>query len=174
MRNHRMIVIALVVGLGVGYTIAGGISAPGNTAKAADTLSQDDRQAILDLISSYSHTYDSKDADGFIALFAEDGVMVSNSSGARAPTRQELLAGVKDRFASFREDGIQSRHYQTNTVLDPLADGSVSGETIMAVAWQRRDEPAPVLAHTGTYGDLFVKTDSGWKFKRRELRVDHD
>ena len=171
MRSTRMIVIGLVVGLGLGYSLAGGIG-PVNSASAEGTLSQDDRQAILDLISRYSHTYDSKDADGYVALFADDAVMVGLSG--EELTRQELLAWARDRHASFRDQGIQSRHYQTNTLLEPMSDGSVSGETVMAVAWQRRDEPTPTLVHTGTYGDRFVKTDAGWRFKRREIRVDHE
>ena len=169
MRDIQRIVIGLLVGVGLGCGVAGGFGTTVSTASDAIELSQDDRQEILDLISRYSYTFDGRDAEGWVALFADDGIMVFPSEEL---TPQELLVWARNGIASARESGRQGRHYQTNTVLEPLSDGSVSGETMMQVTVRRRDEPAPTIAHTGIYRDRFVKTDSGWKFGRREILPD--
>ena len=57
----------------------------------------EDRQAIADLISAYSYGYDTLDWDLFGSIFAPDAVMGT---------------GVGE---------VQTRHYQTNTLLNDVA-----------------------------------------------------
>ncbi len=135
-----------------------------------------DRQQILDLISHYSYTWDGKDAEAFSALFQDNATMSTYSAGTLSGTtrtNKERLARAHERFQLFTSQGIQTRHYQTNTILERLSDGSVRGETLFQVVWQYAAEPAPKLVHSGTYRDLFAKTSSGWKFASREIHIDH-
>jgi len=135
-----------------------------------------DRNAIDDLISRYSHTWDSKDPKGWSDLFVEDGIWENFFAGKKDKSLgsgAERLAFAEKLQGSFRERGIVTRHHQTNTLLKKKEDGTIEGETVFSVIWQQHDEPLPKLMHSGVYRDIYVKTDRGWKFRVREVRFDH-
>ena len=48
-------------------------------------MSLEDKLSIEEVITQYSYTYDTKDAEGFAALFTEDAVWESFASGAPMP-----------------------------------------------------------------------------------------
>ena len=145
-------------------------------ARAPASVAAEDRQQILDLISTYSQTYDAKDIDGFLLLFTKDCAWEVVPKGATQPTvraanREELRALASQRLAMLQQNGIQSRHYQTNTVLSAHADGQVEGSTMLNLVWQVPGEK-PYTVTTGIYRDLFVKTEGGWQFAKRTLLMD--
>lgn len=135
-------------------------------------MNADDRQAILGLISGYSYGYDTQDWDLIESIFPEDAVL----AGARGESvgRTAVVSVLRRRRERLASEGIQTRHYQTNTLLNENEDGTVSGRTLMFVAWQRDGEPGPEPMHTGEYRDRFVHSRDGWHIARRELVVDHD
>lgn len=140
------------------------------------SVSAEDQRAILDLISAYSYTYDGKDLEGYLALYTKDCVWELVPQGAAAPTvraasRDELRAMVTQRLAMQRQQGIQSRHYQTNTLLSAGADGRVEGRTMLNLVWQVPGQK-PGIVMTGIYSDEFVKADGIWKFAKRTLLMD--
>ncbi|MFL2480889.1 MAG: nuclear transport factor 2 family protein [Verrucomicrobiales bacterium] len=143
----------------------------------ADTpIAISDRNAINDLISRYSHTWDSKDPKGWSDLFVKDGVWENYFAGKKDKSLgsgAERLAFAEKLQGSFRERRIVTRHHQTNTLLKKKEDGAIEGETVFSVIWQQHDEPLPKLMHSGVYRDIYVKTDQGWKFRFREVRFDH-
>jgi 3-phenylpropionate/cinnamic acid dioxygenase small subunit len=144
--------------------------------KAEDSFTAD-RQQILDLISRYSYTWDTKDAEAWSALFLDDATVSTYLAGHLSDTmrsNKERLATARESHQRFIAQGIQTRHYQTNSLLERTSDGSVRGETMLAVVWQSAGDSAPKLVHSGTYRDVFVKTASGWKFASREIRLDHE
>ena len=148
------------------------------TAPTADTIvSGRDRQDILDLLSRYSHTWDSRDAKGWTDLFLQNGAWQNYFAGdisRSLRSTKERLAFADELHRSFTERGVVTRHHQTNTLLTRNTDGSIQGETVFSVIWQNPQEPAPKLMHSGVYRDVYVKTERGWRFKRREVRVDHE
>ena len=85
--------------------------------------------------------------------------------------RDAVRAATAQRFAMFEAKAIQTRHFQTNTLLTALADGVVTGTTMLNLVWQVADE-RPVSVLTGIYADVFVKSDGRWKFARRTLLID--
>jgi 3-phenylpropionate/cinnamic acid dioxygenase small subunit len=141
------------------------------------SISAEDRQQILDLISTYSQTYDANDIEGFLELFTKDCVWEASARGAdkpmmRAANLDELRAVVTQRLAMLQQKDIQSRHYQTNTLLVPRAGGGVEGTTMLNLTWQVPGEK-PTTVTTGTYHDVFVRSDGGgWKIARRTLLMD--
>ena len=142
--------------------------------QAAEVMSTD-RQEILDLISRYSYVWDAKDADAWAALFKDDANWVSYRAGVlgtQLRSKAEILKWARERHQSQREQGIQTRHVQTNTLLERVSDGSVKAETMVTILGQQKDKPAAKITLTGTYRDRFEKTSSGWKFVRRELYGD--
>jgi 3-phenylpropionate/cinnamic acid dioxygenase small subunit len=124
----------------------------------------------------YSHTWDNKDSEGWAALFTDTAILQTYSAGelvSELSSTAERLSTAESRLSIFAENGIQTRHFQTNTVLTQDQNGAVSGITIFSVAWQYSEEDGPRLMHTGIYRDEYVKTPAGWRFSRREVRVDH-
>jgi hypothetical protein len=80
-----------------------------------------DRQQILDLISRYSYTWDGKDVSAFAALFQDNAALSHYSGGTLGKvtrSNEERLAMAREMFAAFTAKGIQSRHFQTNTILE--------------------------------------------------------
>lgn len=139
-------------------------------------ISGKERQRILDLISAYSYAYDGQDIEGFLVLLTKDCVWEAYASGDTTPivrtaTGEELRTVVTQRFTMLKQKGIQSRHYQTNTLLVPRPDGQVEGTTMLNLTWQVPGEK-PYTVTTGVYRDLFVKSAGDWKFAKRSLFMD--
>jgi 3-phenylpropionate/cinnamic acid dioxygenase small subunit len=139
-------------------------------------VSAEDQRQILDLIAAYSYTYDGKDLEGYLALHIKDCVweLVPRGSAmpsVRAGNRDELGALASQRWAMLQKQGIQSRHYQTNTLLSASEGGQVEGRTMLNLVWQAPGQK-PFTVTTGVYSDVFVKADGGWKFAKRTLLMD--
>ena len=137
-----------------------------------------DRLALLDLISAYSYTWDGRDQPGWVGLFTDDAVIQASFRGTLAWTyrsNRERSEFIKGFYEGADAAGIlQSRHFQTNTLFSLQSDGSVRADTMFAVVFQYRGEPAPRYSNTGIYRDHFVKTKDGWKFALRDILVDQD
>ena len=178
MKRRSVIAVGLLLAGSLVPVLLAGQAEPGSsnrTAEAVDSL-DGERQHILDLISRYSHAWDSKDAEASIALFLEDATVSIYSAGNLTRTIRsstELLAWAREVHRSHTDNGLQTRHYQTNTILERAPDGSVRGKTMFSVIWQYSSDEAPTLAHSGIYRDVFSKTSTGWRFARRDVYVDH-
>ncbi len=133
-----------------------------------------DRQEILDLIANYSYGYDTRDWDRFASVW-DDAAQLGGPGGQGALVGPDaIVEWARTRREGLAGDGIQTRHYQTNTLLEEINDGRVRARTMMFIAHQHQGEPGPRPMHTGEYNDEFVRTSEGWRFARRELQVDHD
>ena len=174
MKRAILYTFPVVVGVVIGYLA--NLLMPIALANGNTGISTQDRERILDLISHYSHAWDNKDSEAWVALYADEAISQTYAAGrllGEALTNSERLTHAQKRHAMFAENGIQTRHIQTNTLLSPHPDGSVTGKTVFLVSWQYDGDKVPKLMHTGLYRDKFVETSSGWKFMRREVRVDH-
>ena len=130
----------------------------------------EDRYAIMDLIYEYSYSYDENDMSRFTDLFVEDGIW--ESPIGIATSRGEIYTLLAPRREKIAQQGIQNRHFQTNTILLPSLDGKVIGKTMVLVTWQFPGEIYARVHLTGYYEDEFIRTPEGWKFSRRALNVD--
>ena len=91
----------------------------------------DDRQAILDLISSYSYAYDASDLERFAALFQANAVVTFRQGNLTGNAHIREAMAARRRWVA--QQGIQPRHYQTNTLLTEIAEGHVKGRTMILV-----------------------------------------
>lgn len=163
--------LVLLLCLSVSVTADTGSGHPtGNEASA--------KQEILDVISQYSFTYDSKDVGRWLQLFTKDAVwswygpkgnLVVQLNGTR-----EMNDFFAPRLAGLAQQGVQTRHFQTNTVITYFKKNVAKAKTYVLVTWQYSTESAPRPVHTGYYEDTFVKTSRGWKFRDRVIYLDHD
>ena len=131
------------------------------------------RLILEDLISSYCHTYDNKDAAGFAALFLPDATFQAFNAGQLVMDGKLDEEMIKLRMKMHEDEGIQTRHYQTNPLFTMRDDGRVAATINLLVQHQHADEPAPITVHTGTYEDIFEETADGWKYASHEIRIDH-
>ena len=87
---------------------------------ADDRIEVGDRFAIDDLLSRYSHSWDSKDPEEWADLFTDEGIW-QNSFAGKVETilksNKERLQFAKKLQESFRQNGVTTRHHQTNTLL---------------------------------------------------------
>ena len=87
-----------------------------------------DRIAILDLISRYSYGYDTQDWELFASIWADDAVLVNGDEETWSATR--IVAAGRKRREMLAAEHIQTRHSQTNTLLEEQG-GRVTGRTIL-------------------------------------------
>ena len=119
-------------------------------------LTADDYIEIQQLYARYNNAIDSGDAEGYAATFTPDGVF-NNFNGHDA-----LVGFIKN----WREKmgGANRRHWNTNLVITPTADGA-SG-TVYLFLMDVGVRP-PTIGTAAKYEDQLVKTANGWRFKKR-------
>ena len=129
--------------------------------------------AIRDLLSRYTYNGDRGRVAELAACFADDGVLIfpGNSGTGPAGVADALSGGGNpvplhpDRPVPERPTLI--RHHITNPLIDVAADGqSASARSYFMVVADNGPD------HSGTYVDELVLTAAGWRFARREVRVD--
>lgn len=134
-------------------------------------LTYEDRSNINKLIYNYSYAMDSKDINKFAGLFTEDatytfylkkGMIVIEA----ADSREELVSLTQVLMDLHTIRGVQTRHYQTNTILELVSEDEVHGITMIQAVHQGRIG-SPSVKFTGYYEDIIVRTADGWRFKQR-------
>lgn len=146
-------------------------------ATNGDLLNITDRQEIMDLIYRYSYTYDAKDPDAWVSLFLKNATWAAYEGNSSVPvlvtkSNEERGQFVGQRMKKLAVQGVQTRHYMTNTLLNKTGVGRVEGITMFLLIWQYASEASPLLINTGFYRDEFIKTEHGWMFASREAYMD--
>ena len=165
MRTRNLLVAIALVGVGVAI---GWISAPGNSAAAAGTLTGQDYAEIEQLYWRYNHGSDFRDGDLFVSAFADDAVF--NVGQRTISGREELTAYRVERHAGSRQTGDTGvRHWNNGWRITPTADGAEA-----RVYWMLVDvsDGQPKQTVSGYYNDTYVKTADGWRFKTRTINFD--
>ena len=161
MKWHLPIAAALALSLS---TIVGDAQQRSATAPALTPL---DYIEIQQLAIRYSYGLDTAADNGYLYadVFTPDGEFV----GRQVPLTQgrEALARVA---RSVRKANSQYvRHFISNHVIEPSPDGATGKVYLMVVdceEWQ----PSSIYIG-GHYEDVYVRTPSGWRIKRRDARA---
>src|SRR5688572_29102300 len=139
---RRLIVPALAVLVGV---LLG--SAPWLTAQHSPTLSTQDYNDIQQLYARYYTAIDSGKGEAWADTFVADGVF--NELKGRAA----LVNLVHDNYRN--NGGANRRHWYTNLVITPTAEGATGSVYLMQVDVKARP---PVIYSHSHYNDVMVKT----------------
>jgi SnoaL-like domain len=133
-----------------------------------------DRLAIKELVETYAHCADRRDAKGQMALFTPDTHFVVYMNAKDPKPSQELhsreaLAPV---FADLNKY-VATMHFLGQTTILTLTSDRGTGETYcmphhLAVDGEKRRLMIAALR----YYDTFVKLDGAWLFAERQLYVD--
>lgn len=144
-------------------------AAPGNPAPAPvaratglRNLTADDYVEIKQLVSRYPYALDTGANNGldYADLFTTD----AEFSRPLTKGRDNLA-----KLALAQPHGPNYvRHYITNHVIEPTADGAVGKDYLMVLDIGEGGKPGSIFVG-GHYEDIYEKTEAGWKFKRREF-----
>jgi hypothetical protein len=140
---------------------------------------ESDRAAIIDLQHRYVLAMDYFDADGYAAVFTEDGVLdwARGEVKGRTAIREFMASGTYDlRKMNFQPaktpDGRDwpstVRHLVTNQVIE------VNGNTARGVSYwinyaNNADRRKIEWLSFGSWDDQFVRLDGKWYFKRHTI-----
>lgn len=127
----------------------------------ADGLSTQDYVEIEQLYARYNHAIDSGDAAGWAATFVADGKFQQLAG-------TEALKGFVRNWVEAR-NGANLRHWNSNLLITPSADGA--NGAVMLMLLNVGAKPAAIAA-TGMYTDKLVRTDAGWRFASRMVKID--
>jgi hypothetical protein len=134
----------------------------------------EDRIAVEDVMARYVWSVDSLDADGYVAVFAEDAVIDSNGSISRGHAQirnivTDLIAR-RDRSKALGEPTGNLYHVISNVrITFPKPD-----EAVHLSYWQtvRRDKTGVMAAAAmGRSEDRLVKRNGKWLIQSRKLTV---
>src|SRR5580658_6636843 len=133
-----------------------------------------DRLAIRELVESYAHCADRREAKGQMSLFTADTHFVEYMNAKDPKPSQELhsreaLAPV---FADLNQYAA-TMHFLGQTTILTLTRDRGTGETYcmphhLSIAGEKRRLMIAALRYT----DTFVKMDGAWLFEERRLYVD--
>jgi ketosteroid isomerase-like protein len=133
-----------------------------------------DRLAIRELIESYAHCADRRDAKGQMSLFTEDTRFVVYMNAKDPAPSQELrtreaLAPV---FAELNKYDATT-HFLGQSTIFALADNRGTGETYcLAHHVTNGSSGRRLMVASLRYLDTFVKIEGVWLFAERRLYVD--
>ena len=154
------------------------------------TLSSMDRQEIMDLVYNYSYTYDSKDLEGWLALFAEGAIWSVYAGGSSDPKIVTVSNQERRMLLGPSLEGNQTRHFMTNTILrqtdvdraegktmfccfitqEPSSSSSSSSGAVSSSPFGVAEsvQMSHHLIVTGYYEDEFVRTENGVEVRLKE------
>jgi hypothetical protein len=138
----------------------------------------DDRAAIVDLLGRYVLAMDFFDADGYAAVFAEDGVL--DWAGGLVEGREAIYEFMASRTYDFTRGAAEVttpdgrnwpstvRHLITNQVI------TVDGDTARALSYwiqfnNNADRRQVEWMLFGSWDDELVKIDGEWLFKVHKI-----
>jgi hypothetical protein len=133
-----------------------------------------DRLAIRELVESYAHCADRRDAKGQMALFTPDTHFVVYMNAKDPKPSQELytreaLAPVFDDLNKY----TATMHFVGQSTILTLTSDRATGEAYTLAHHLTVDgTKRRLMIATLRYNDSFVKTNGEWLFSERLLYVD--
>ena len=133
-----------------------------------------DRLAIHELVESYAHCADRRDAQGQMALFTADThFLVYMNAKDPTPTQElhsrEALAPV---FADLKKYDATMHFVGQCTILTLTGDRATGEAYTLAHHLTTDDGKRRLMIAALRYADQFVKIDGVWLFAERRLYVD--
>jgi len=133
-----------------------------------------DRVAIRELVESYAHRADRRDATGQMSLFTPDTHFVVYMDAKDPKPSMELHS--RDELASVFADLNQyaaTMHFLGQTTILSLTRDRGAGETYcMPHHLTLKDGNRRLMVAALSYYDVFVKVDGAWLFAEPKLYVD--
>ena len=134
------------------------------------TLVAQDYTDIQDLYAYYTLCSDAGDADGFVSCFSANGELCITTLSMSVRGHADL-----HRFKSedkARREGRVRRHWNSGLHLEHIDSTTVRGRCYLH-AYEAPSGLALALVDMGVYEDTLVHEEGEWRFRRREIHMDH-
>ena len=147
---------------------------PAFAAAQGNLGTYEDRIAVEDVMARYVWAVDSLDAEGYVAVFAEDAVIDSNGtiSKGHAEIRNIVTSLIQ------RRDASRAKGVPTSNLYHVISNVRITfpkpGEAVHQSYWQtvRRDTDGKMAAAAmGRSEDRLVKRNGKWLIQSRKLTV---
>jgi ketosteroid isomerase-like protein len=123
----------------------------------------DDRILIHELLGRYYHCVDTRDAEGWLALWADDGLLANPPSEARG--REALAAFAREHVADEQK---HTRHLVTNVFCDVDGDRADATSYMLVIDSEVQDaQHASAICHSS-----LVRTADGWRLRSHVFSTD--
>jgi len=120
----------------------------------------EDKDAIRELLHQYCFCMDEGRFTELAALFADDGAWIAPYRVARGP------ADIAAWLTRSVPGSPRRMHYVMNSIISVTGDTAAAKSNYLVVV-EGPGGPEPSVC--GTYADMLVRREDGWKFQRREL-----
>lgn len=129
------------------------------------------KEAILRLMNEYCYRIDACDKQGFAQLF-EHGTFVLQGDPGGGETGTAAMLKMLENVIEY--DGkTHAKHVMSNVQIDVDPSGETASAQCYITVFQAVPPDFPLQAiFIGHYYDSFEKTESGWRFTRREISPD--
>ena len=129
--------------------------------QTAKSLTAQDLVDIQQLYARYNWTLDAGDSEGYASTFTPDGVFNNNVG-------HDAIVKFADTFHAGM--GAHVKHWNTNLMILPSADGGATGQVYLVLVDFATKPPS--IATSASYSDQLVRTPQGWRFKKRQTKGD--
>lgn len=125
----------------------------------------EDKDAIRDIIEEYAVRLTSRDFDGYVALFAEDGVWMNGDIVQNG--RDQIKAMLVNMFPDTPADYVNDDSYMivSNIQIEVDGDRATANSRQLSIIRGADGGPTPVLS--GRYEDEFIRKNGEWKILKR-------
>jgi hypothetical protein len=132
-------------------------------------VTAEDKIQIHELLARYAWSFDTGDADGFVACFAKDAVLCEDvfEEVDRWVGHDEIRAMAKHFFDMPPFAGRQ--HHATNILIEGTSEQCRVRAFCFVIDATGVNQPCSV-PFAGHYDDLVVKVEGAWVFKERLVR----
>ena len=127
----------------------------------------DDRTRINDLFVRYTTALDAGDVATIVGCFTEDGALESPAVGIYAG--RQGIREFAERFAMFRANGSQLRHFISNLAVQ--VDGDTARATCYLLNVITKGGKTELMP-PGRYDCQLAKVNGDWLFKHRLVVLD--
>ena len=161
--------------LALGLMVASSASAQAPAARKVTPLTAQDYIDIQQLLNRYAFALDTCSNNGYdyADLYTPDGIFYWGIGGRKSVGREELAEaagggkqGCRKLKTANRENPIQT-HMTVNAIIEPSPEGAIGKSYLVYPGVQGISGDGTHNGHVGGYQDVYVKTDKGWRFKRR-------
>jgi uncharacterized protein (TIGR02246 family) len=124
-------------------------------------LTATDRSDIQNLLAHYVKHLDSGELDGFVDLFAHDGVLFDEHKG-----RDNIRAYVGKVIQRKKTEPGTRMHFVSPAAIDGAGDHATAYSYLL---WLTTGPSACPVGAGARYDDTLVKLDGRWMFQERKL-----
>ncbi len=128
----------------------------------------DDQFAVRNVIAKLGELTDIGSAEDYMALVADDAVIVIGDGTVTRTGAAEIRAGVEASVARRAEQpDTRSMHFIGSSSVSVAGDEATASTTF--VFYRSMTPPEPQAG--GRYQDTFVRSGDGWRLRRRQVLI---